>query len=385
MKKLLGITSLMAYLLAVPVFADDGDLPEASVDVNLTFASNYVWRGYDMYANKFSQDGKAYGAFNTAGSFQPEITLNTPVEGLFVDIWGAFAMTGRSDVDTDQALQLQPGGTDILVPTYISLPNGVSPTLGSSLQAIYNTLPASIVTAGGMDAYFNSFNYQGGFPGFYKEQNGLHRVDEVDLTIGYERATSVGTMGFGIVTYTYSNPVSKGSAATEMYVSYALPMLPQLSLTMYNDIATSNQYYNLGYSDSLDLGTNISFDYGLSAGYAVIANFQGLQDITASVGITTGGFSLSLNAANRPNIHIMDSAISGDTAPGWVAAWMDGGSTAFDGLVPDPSQTNGITNRLINNYIGGILGGANPNFSYTPRTKLPSTIFWVSAGYTISI
>ncbi|HMU85247.1 MAG TPA: hypothetical protein PKC35_18020, partial [Leptospiraceae bacterium] len=56
-------------------------LPNGGVDVSLQLSSNYVFRGADMYQNKFVQDRQSYGKWNKAPSFQPSVTFKTPVDG----------------------------------------------------------------------------------------------------------------------------------------------------------------------------------------------------------------------------------------------------------------------------------------------------------------
>ncbi len=375
MIKKVTVFSLLLALVSFPVFAqddidpapaaDDDALPEGSVDVDLAFVSNYVFRGTDFFTNRASQKGESYGAHTGAWAFQPSINFNTPVEGLYFNIWGSFAMEGRSDQDTDGLLQTGPSG-DSIEPTEVWT-NAAFPSLTTPLDDL------------------------GAFPGYYREENGLDRLDEVDMTIGYEADTTVGYMGFGIVNYMQPNTRAKsGFALTEIFVSYALPFLPDLSLTMYSETDSSEQYYNLSYGSSFDIADGISLDYGVGVGYGVWENLKGVQDVTGSIGISAYGFYLAYNFAVRPNIAFHEQLLGEDSYGEAVPAWIDGESTYGDGLVADPSLNNGVLNAAVNGAIGNFLnattmGTSGRTYSYTPRQKMPRTLWWLSVGYSFSI
>ncbi|MEQ9363823.1 MAG: hypothetical protein RIF32_06255 [Leptospirales bacterium] len=368
MQKKITILSLLLALLSFPLYAQDDvidvapaaedELPDASIDVDLAFVSNYVFRGTDLYTNRAQQEKKAVGEHTGALSFQPSININTPVEGLYFNLWGNFAMEGRSDQDVDQRLQTGPDTTAV--------------TPGAA-QTTYST-----ATVGD---YLGQNAEAGTLPGYYNELNGLDRLDELDLTIGYGADTKVGTIGFGFVSYQQPNTKAKaGFALNEVFVSYALPFLTDLSLSLYSDIASSNQYYNLGYGSGVDIADGISLDYGVGVGYGVKADLKGIQDVTGSVGVTLYGFSVAYNFSVRPDLRFHD----GDAAGGASAQWINGGSTNADGLTEDFSQKYGV-NEVIKSTVQSALEVGNSNFVYTPRSKIPRMVWWVSAGYSFSI
>ena len=60
LKKTIAI-SLVLGLVSTPAFAQDDELPDASIDVELAFVSNYLFRGSDLFANRAVQKGESLG------------------------------------------------------------------------------------------------------------------------------------------------------------------------------------------------------------------------------------------------------------------------------------------------------------------------------------
>ena len=393
-------------------------LPNGGVDVSLQLSSNYVFRGADMYQNKFVQDRQSYGKWNKAPSFQPSITFKTPVDGLTFNIWGAFALTNRNDKDVDQRIQNGKGGvtsndTILANPLIDSIdynssatpPNTVGTSPAQYLRNYFNTATT----------FYPTGNYAGAstvnVPGFYKDANGLGRVDELDYTIAYSSATKVGTIGFGLVTYQLANAKGKGNPfiaggsafyyATEMFATYALPMLPDLTAKAYADIVNSNQYYQLVYSKTIAVSDAVSVtvttgpSYSIQSALYAVPNgsgntyagttqtLQGWKDVTSSVGVSAKGFNVQLNAAYRPDLRFYDSDPSTNRL-----VEIDGGSTMNDGRVADPKWTgSGVAADVVQRGItaqGRRLAAGNGNYQFVARQKLPRWIYWVNAGYTAS-
>lgn len=367
MLKKLSAFGLLLTLTSAPVFAED-ELPDVNVDVGLNFVSNYIFRGGDFHANRALQKGESYGSHTGEWAFQPTITFNTP-SGLFFNIWGSFATAGRKDQDTDQSFQTAPGGSAL-------------PSDPASIAAAYSSVTlADLLTQD---------KRVGSVPGFYKEANGLERADEIDLTIGYSTSTKEGNIGFGIIHYTGPNADTKSAfpQTTEVYFTYAPPFLTELTLAYYTDTEAFNDanYYNLSYGSSLDLSDDLSMSYKVAAGYGVVDRLQGWQDVTGTIGFSFSGFSVGFNYVYRPDLRFFDADNStgfNETAP----AWLVGGSTRRDGEVADPARTTGPVNALINNTIQGLFDtalGAGA-YTYTPRQKLPRTLWFVNVGYSFSI
>ena len=424
MKQFLKWTGAALLLASLPLAAEDPkpaaepELPNASVDVSLQFASNYVFRGADVFQNRFNQKRQSISGVNEAWTFQPSITFKTPVDGLYFNIWGNFAMEGREDKDTDQRLQTtvtSPGtgdtaGSNILI-------DSIDPTLnGGAIPASYvgTTLTSAATYYPGTSASCTacvSGTYGGvnniTVPALRKESNGLKRFDEIDLTIGYGASTKVGVIGFGIVTYNLVNPKAKANPfgnvggtyyITEIFGTYALPMFPDLTAKIYGDIVTSSQYYQLVYAKTINVNDSVAVSVSTGPGYSIQNNgyslstlasaypqganlpqtIAGWRDWTSSVGVTVKGFNVNVNAAYRPDLRFFD----GDMATSRLVE-LDGGSTNDDGLVADPKYVGAgpvgdIYQRSVSRQMAARTG--NASYSYTPRQKLPKWVYWVNLG-----
>jgi len=426
MKQFLKWTGAAVLLASLPLAAQapapapaaDPQLPNASIDVSLQFASNYVFRGTDMHQNMFNQKRKSIDGKNEAWTFQPTITMKTPVDGLYVSIFGNFALEGREDKDVDQRLQTAPGAGDptntgcatvsnVLIDSVDTVGTSPCNSTGNASTYIRNTLTAATT-------YFPTGTYAGvstvTVPKSHKEANGLKRADEIDITVGYTSATKVGVIGFGVVTYNYVNGRAKANPfgnvggsyfGTEMFATYALPMFPDLTAKIYGDIVNSNQYYQLVYAKTIAINDSVAVSVSTGPGYSIERNLysggalasafpaganaaqtvSGWRDWTSSVGVTVKGFNVNFNAAYRPDLRFFD----GDFATSRLVE-ADGGSTNHDGLVADPKLTNsGAVGDILQRSVTRSGQRLNSNYAFTARQKLPNWLYWVNLGYTITI
>lgn len=367
----IAIKKTWCVALIGSLFLTAGSLQaEPSIDVDATIVSDYVFRGQDLYENKFRQDGEKITGFNVAPAFQPSVNFNLD-NGMFFNVWSSIALTGREDVDTDGLYQLGPGQS-----TADGTGTGVN-VLSSTQAEIDAVTTAGIPTA----ATLANGTYSA--PGLYSEANGLRRLDEVDLTLGYSVDSKLGTMSGGIIAYVLPNTTNGNVGAnqfTEFFVGFEPAFAPGLGITYYAETngpsagGTTYTYLSYGY----DIEVNDNFTVGLStgAGYATKNDFQGWKNIDAGVSFGFGNFSVGLNAAYRPNLTFFEVS---DTARKNVPAWITNGSTAFDGYVLDPSKNTGMANSYINGLVTNAVG-----YTYTPRQKLPRVIYYVSAGYSVS-
>ncbi|GIX42138.1 MAG: hypothetical protein KatS3mg129_1871 [Leptospiraceae bacterium] len=353
---------------------------KGSIQIDLNLVSNYVWRGHDFFRNYAIQNWKQYGPHSGIWAFQPSITWNTPVNGLYVNLFSSLALQGREDKDIDKRIQTQPGGAFIQNRT--SLLDYKDPSLNLE-QDIKSSLPTS-----------NQVSDYQNIPNFYKEQVGLKRSDELDITIGYESDTNVGIIGFGILHYSYANVTQVNTAyGTEVFITYAFPFLKELRFSIYEDLQIHTIYYNISYGGEYQLTNELTSSYNISSGYYVLDNVQGVSDITLNYTIShSSGFSFGINIAYRPDLWIQDYYFgSGDLITGEVNNTklpidINGQSTIYDGQVADPSLSLGPINEYVNNQISQLVTNTTGiPFTYTPRQKLPKYLWWISLGYSITI
>ncbi len=366
-------SALSAFLcvFAAPAFAED--LPDTTVDVTLGAVSNYIFRGADLHQGRAQQKAESYGSNTGEWAFQPSVTFNTPV-GLYFNIWGSFAMAGREDQDTDYLWQTAPGGSDLIAAN------------GADFSPVLSTYT--------LDKALAQNAVGGGLGGQYKEANGLYRADEVDLTLGYKTSTTAGNIGFGLVHYTGPNPKSKTVFArtNEVFLTYAFPFLTDVTFAYYTDIGegtgslNNNNYYNVSYGKAIEIAESTTLDIGAGAGYGVHDRLQGWQDVTGKIGVTAYGFSVAFNYVYRPDLRFFDTDNTSGTNE-QAPAWARGLSTRGDGLIADPSRTTGFVNSAINSAVTEFAKttSGDASYAYTPRQKLPKTLWFVSLGYTLSL
>jgi hypothetical protein len=360
---------------------------EPSISVDLPIVSTYVFRGVDVFQNKFVQEKKSISGFNLAPAIQPSITFNF-TEGWSFNIWSSFALTNRQDKDTDQILQIGPDD--------VSSPVASAYNIFIAGNLLGTPLPFSIVE-NAVQNYISGkeediIKGDEPAPAFYKEPNGLRRVDEVDLTLSYSFDTKLGKMTGGIVTYLLPNTtkgVTGTDQSTELFVGYSPKALPNLSITLYGETNLDDYegatFTYISYSIPLieSQNMNLSFDPGL--GYQTQDNLQGIKYVSLPFTLAMGSLEFMFVGIYRPDTRFFDSdSYKGD------AVKLLGLSTISDGLIPDPAKNTGILNSIINEYISNEIktaltaAGYPFNYTYTPRQSIPKLIYYFSIGYSIT-
>ncbi len=258
-KFLCGVALLSSVLLPRVVEAQEDD--NAGVDVELVLVSNYVWRGEDIFADKAAQNKEVPGAHTGEWAFQPSITFYTPTDGLYFNIWLSYALASRADKDIDGIDECDAD------------PGTEAPDC---------------------------------------EENGLARSDEIDYTIGYESESRIGTVGFGLVSYSYPNPKGKGPSDTELFFSYS-PAGP-IASNLYVNIASSfgggdeeYDYYQIGYGHAFGLSDDMELELDIAAGYQVQQGLSAWKDYTGSVGLAMYNFHFGFNMVVRGSPHFYDT------------------------------------------------------------------------------
>jgi len=357
------------------------ELPGASVDVELKIVSNFIDQGEDVGAGYTRQRREKLDGFTAPWFVQPSVTFHTPVEGLFVNVFGSFAMRGRADTDADQRLETGPSGNQTLL-TDSTNPfvnnTGLTPLVYIRDQIIAAGVYPS-VSVSSIQAY-----------NFYKDENGLYRRDQIDLTIGYERETSVGVLGGGIIASNRTAPKGKSNPfgdsganyqATEMYVSYALPFFTDLKVLWYGDIVSSDQRLEADIGHEFEIADQKSISVSAVTGYGFKEGLQGWQDVDLGAEFILHSFVFGLHWVYRPTLAFFDE--DSDLTTNIIQA--DGLSNRRDGLVADPRKTGidaDIINGLVTSRVQALSG--NTAYAYTPRQRLPKWINYVSLGYRMS-
>ena len=367
---------------------------EPSIDVDLPIVSTYVFRGVDVFENKFVQEKKSIRGFNLAPAIQPSITFNF-TEGWSFNIWSSFALTNRQDKDIDQILQVPGEDPDKVASAY---------NLFISGNLLGTPVPFSIVEnevqmyISGIDSVTGEPNIEAIIkgkkpaPAFYKEPNGLRRVDEVDLTLSYSFDTKLGNMTGGIVTYILPNTtkgVTGTDQSTELFVGYSPKALPNLSITLYVETNLDGYegatFTNISYSIPLIESQNMTLSFDPELGYQTQDNLQGIKYVSLPFTLAMGSLKFMFVGIYRPDTRFFDSdRYEGD------AVKLLGLSTISDGLIPDPAKNTGILNSIINGYISNEIqtaltaAGYPFNYTYTPTQSIPKFIYYFSIGYSIT-
>jgi len=382
---------LISLLLATGLSAREENqpakIPQSTVDVDLTVKSNFIDRGEDRGRNRSVQRGTAYNSTEAPGYFQPNIKINTPLDGLYFNIFSSMALSHRNDHDVDQRLQTGPAGSQTI------LADSVNPYINTSLT------PGAYVDSQLATAYVGNLWQDKGVSdvplyAFYKEENGLKRGDQIDTSLGYAKDTTLGSFDFGIVSSTRldsrgkSNPFADSGAnyqKTEMYVTYGLTVLRELTLTFLTDVVNSDQYWKFQYSKEFELSESQKIDASAGVAYGVQPKLTGLMDVPLVAGYTIYGFRLGIEAVYRPDSRMYDAQYSGDTNSTRLIQ-ADGGSNITDRLIPDPSRTKGFANQVMNSYITSAVRAqtGNVRYNYTPRQRIPAWLYAVSIGYSAS-
>ncbi len=363
---------------------------EEAYELDIRFASNYVDRGEDIFSEYAVQKGRSYGVASGAPVFQPSLVYNTPLEGIYFQLDGSFAMAGRDDRDSDGVLQYGPGGPSLLggwgdpsLPV-LSFQGGFDRSLLETRIEESSFLLGALLNhdIALEDYYSEELGVFHGVPGFYREENGLKKYDKIIGTIGYSDHTSIGTFGFGLTVDTRANESGKDSPTTELFVMLAPSFYEDLFFEAYVDLDNSDNYFLVGWGYSVDINNSLGVTFDISAGYQVTEGMKGWRDVTGRFGLNLGQLSIGINTSIRPDWRFYDDDPSDfDNLP----LYLFGMSTSTDGLVEDPGATAGLTNQTTLVSIDRSFAEKGiSDYSYTPRQKLPRQLVWVDVGYTFT-
>jgi len=151
-------------------------------------------------------------------------------------------------------------------------------------------------------------------PAFYKEPNGLRRVDEVDLTLSYSFDTKLGKITGGIITYLLPNTtkgVTEIDQSTELFVGYSPKALPNLSITLYGETNLDGYegatFTYLSYSIPLIESQNMTLSFDPGLGYQTQDNLQGIKYVSLPFTLAMGSLKFMFVGIYRPDTRFFDS------------------------------------------------------------------------------
>ncbi len=297
MNRIIVINNIPAVLTlffasAVPLFAEEEGSIRQKAQENIpfefkaSFVSNYVDRGEDVFAPYAEQKGKSYGNATGAWAFQPELLIGTPVEGLFLNIRTSHALEGRKDKDHDQVIQRHKNWHAI---------DGFMDIVLSHEGA---SDPVTIINEDIKAQFSDPENPAFTVPWFKAERNGLHRLDELEITFGYGFDSRYGFIEFGMVSPTYPNARDEELSRRpdhELFVTFSPVFLQDLSVTLNADFHASNEYWAIEYSHPFEFG-DFSVTPGILSGYAVEEAYNGMIHTDGYILFGWNGFSVGFHA-----------------------------------------------------------------------------------------
>jgi hypothetical protein len=347
-----------------------------SIVVTTKISNTLIFRGLDAYQDVYSMRKQKVDSFNKTGVFTPNVYFNFK-NGLYFGFIGNFAIQNRQDVDTDGTIQKSPGsqGYNPFVPTF----------LGQDPVASWNNYIANNTPS------INDISNNQNIPKPRAELNGLRRYDSAWMGFGYKtEQTRRGLFDIGIFSYYLPNPVNgaffpglwsgKSASLTEIYILYTPPgVLNKFTWSTYGMIETNWIYNSLEYKNYIIINQNMKIDYGFLAGYSIQTRVQGFKNINLPVGFNIGSLRIGASMYYRPTIGFYDYS-GNSTQDKKASAWITGGSTPGDGLIPDPTKNSGIVNQTINSYLASRFNAS----SFTPYQKIPRIIYSFEISYSIT-
>lgn len=328
------------------------------LEVSLEVSNDLIFRGESFNGDLANlRNNRSYRSYTDAWSFQPYIQLLTPLEGFNVFIWGNVNLQHQGDRDSDFFLfQDGPGK-----------PNRTQEVLESLSQGNLIIDPNKTKR--------------------HRERNGSQRWSGAFFGGDYNWQTKMGGFGFGTWMYGTTDTQERFTWQ-EWFLRYRPPILKFLNLEFgfYLNTSSSSQgipgappnFVNGQKYISLDLNHTFReneffriqylFHTGYLSGNNNINKLSGFSNITNTIRLLFGNFSISGIWAYRPNPSLFDI---GDTNP-------------LDGRTPDPSKLYGWWNEwklkeILNVY-------PNPEIStliiekFTSQ-KIPRHLYSIVLGY----
>lgn len=379
---------------------------DASIELTTEVVSDFVWRG-NSYGGEYlaRRNNTQHKGTEQYWAFQPNLRVNAPIKGLYLELWGNFALVGRADRDSDMRLQAFPGGPAI-DPNAFAYKQGLvatDPAANNFNSVGFFYDPSNNINNNkcAADATLGCSNPDNAFVdprkvGFRKEKNGMARTDGVFTTFAYNfQNKKFGDITWGIWYYYQMDKNAKYSW-DEYFIIWGLPFLqrvikPTVSLYTqasfdFGSIYAGGHYLAYSMSHTFFEEKFFRIQPMFNLGYKFVNNTveqkSGFYDATTNLRFLFGDFFFSVNNAYRPNLHMYDNdqfyfpvSQGGPTQPN---------RSAYDGKTADPSKLYGPVNTAVYTAIDGLdTSGAMKSYlkGEYQNQNIVRHLFWISFGY----
>jgi hypothetical protein len=376
----------------------------ASIELTTEIVSDFIWRG-NSYGGEYlsRRNNAAYTGNSQYWAFQPNLRINAPISGLYMEIWGNFALVGRTDRDSDMRLfQASPGAAAIDPTVYFAKLDAyfANPTT-NPVNLLYDPSNNVVNNKCASDGAGGCSNPDYSFVdprkiGKHKEKNGMARSDGVFTTFAYNfQNKKFGDITWGIWFYYQLDKNAKYSW-DEYFIFWGLPFLQQVikpTISLYTQssfdfgsIYAGGHYLSFAVSHTFFEGKFFRIQPASNLGYKYqnnnIDQKSGFYDLTTNLKFFFGDFFFSLNHVLRPNLYMYDS----DT---WYYPLSQGSQSQtnrsnYDGKTVDPSKLYGVKNEAVYSAINQLdVPDIVKNYAKEQyqSQKIVQHLFYISFGY----
>ncbi len=389
----------------------EGEQNPVTIEFTHEIVSDFIWRG-QSYGGEFlaRRNNMPYKEITQYWAYQPTIVVRHE-SGIYLELWGNIALTGRPDKDSDMRLfQASPGGSPIDPNRLIDrISNGNFTADQDGLSAVFDpnnnvissacsdpvTAQAKVLADGGAinDCFVDLRKI-----GRRKERNGMYRTDGLFTSFAYEMdGKKLGTFTIGTWWY-FQNDRNNNYSWQEYYVWWGLPILRGItnpSLQAYTQSSydfggqgAGNHYVSLYNYHRFFEGTNFEVEPYNNIGYQWLNNNtsqrSGLMDITTGIKfIIFSNFFFSVNHAHRPDVYMFDNDVfyftNSQNSPILRNKENDEKTT-------DPSKLYGDLNQFVYEQIETLPDTPELAKLYLKEKyqlqDIPKNLYWISFGFT---
>lgn len=389
-----------------PSPAKPAEEDEASIELTTEIVSDFIWRG-NSYGGEYlsRRNNSPYTGVNQYWAFQPNLKINSPIPGLYMEFWGNFSLNNRADRDSDMRLfQASPGAPAIDPNVYFGKLDSYNadPSAGP-IDLLYDPSNGVVNSKCSDDGAGGCSNPGDSFVDprkvkRHKEKNGMARTDGAFTTFAYNfQNKKFGDITWGVWFYYQFDKNAKYSW-DEYFIFWGLPFLqnalkPTISFYTqssfdFNSIYAGGHYLSFTVSHTFFEGKFFRIQPMSNLGYKYqnnnIDQKSGFYDLTTNLKFFFGDFFFSLNHAFRPDVHMYDS----DT---WYYPVSQGSQSQvnrnnYDGKIVDPSKLYGLKNEAVYSAINQ-LDAPDVIKNYVKEEyqsqKIVQHLFYISFGYNL--